>query len=476
MKYGFKKVAIYLLCALLSCSVVSSAYVKSVHAMEWVGGALAFEEALKWLLATLGIVGGVGLTHDYWNAHAVEFEDYCTQQNITDAEVTEWQLKLCQGILDKGSACWSAFKEWASTLVFGGSDIGDNVISENGANYLVNFSLDLLRSKYGLKQTSNITGTFNCRSFAFFVGQYGQVKPIFFFEDGSFDTLSFDNNYFYLSKDGSGIYSYQFQNSPWINTDNTVINSIGDNGGRGSFSNSFYTVYSNGLGTIKEAIFFNVNSIDVTFPYTVLSLDTVSDSDFTAIRDNVTSLDIISDTASDTEDKEVAIPMPGVADSDNEASATAYDDIVNGINEGTIPIEQGVIDIQELLRVLVYDEDTDIVFPTPDGEEGKDKDEVIQENIDNEAFTLAGLENVFPFCVPWDLYAFLGILEAEPIAPKFDFPFRDPKTKVDKLYTVDLAVFDDVAVVVRYGFDLMFIFGLALLTRSLIGAGSSGGE
>lgn len=42
------------------------------------------------------------------------------------------------------------------------------------------------------------------------------------------------------------------------------------------------------------------------------------------------------------------------------------------------------------------------------------------------------------------------------------------------LYTIDLSPFNPVAEVVRYGFDFIFIVGLALVTRKMIGAG--GGE
>lgn len=87
------------------------------------GGALAFEEAIKWLLASVGIISAGGMTADYWEIHGQEFEDYCSQQNITDAEVADWQLKLCEGILDKGSECWQAFKDWASTLTGSSSGV-----------------------------------------------------------------------------------------------------------------------------------------------------------------------------------------------------------------------------------------------------------------------------------------------------------------------------------------------------------------
>ena len=71
-----------------------------------------FEEALKWTLAVLGITATAGMTDAYWEEYGDDFVDYATQNGATQTEVAEWQMKLCEGILDKGSQVWTKFKAW----------------------------------------------------------------------------------------------------------------------------------------------------------------------------------------------------------------------------------------------------------------------------------------------------------------------------------------------------------------------------
>lgn len=83
-------------------------------------------------------------------------------------------------------------------------------------------------------------------------------------------------------------------------------------------------------------------------------------------------------------------------------------------------------------------------------------------------YTIADLKSLFPFCIPFDLIDFLGVLSAEPEAPKFIWTFpgvsRYGIPEVDVV--IDLSVFNTVASIVRTLETLGFIVGLALITRS----------
>ena len=79
----------------------------------------------------------------------------------------------------------------------------------------------------------------------------------------------------------------------------------------------------------------------------------------------------------------------------------------------------------------------------------------------------ADWKSVFPFCVPFDLIDFLGILAAEPEAPKFTWRFYAPPV-VDEEIEIDLSVFDTVASIMRTMELLAFCVGLILLTRNII--------
>lgn len=79
----------------------------------------------------------------------------------------------------------------------------------------------------------------------------------------------------------------------------------------------------------------------------------------------------------------------------------------------------------------------------------------------------ADWKSIFPFCVPFDLIDFLGILAAEPEAPKFTWRFYAPPV-VDQEIEIDLSPWDGVAQVVRTMELLAFCVGLILLTRNII--------
>lgn len=79
----------------------------------------------------------------------------------------------------------------------------------------------------------------------------------------------------------------------------------------------------------------------------------------------------------------------------------------------------------------------------------------------------ADWKNVFPFCIPFDLIDFLGILAAEPEAPVIRWRFYVPKV-VDQEIVIDLSPWDGVAQIVRTMELLAFCVGLILLTRNII--------
>lgn len=99
------------------------------------------------------------------------------------------------------------------------------------------------------------------------------------------------------------------------------------------------------------------------------------------------------------------------------------------------------------------------------------KPDVTQEEIDEalEGVTTIDLRSVFPFCIPFDIYNIILIFDTgeNRRAPHITFVFPLTEWEID----VDLAVFDPVAGILRVLELILFIIGLAVATRSLIGAG-----
>ena len=78
----------------------------------------------------------------------------------------------------------------------------------------------------------------------------------------------------------------------------------------------------------------------------------------------------------------------------------------------------------------------------------------------------ASLTDLFPFCIPKDIYDLVTVFNAEPEAPHFvfdvPFPYMEEPWHID----IDFAVWDSVALVLRRLELLLFVVGLAMATRN----------
>lgn len=79
--------------------------------------------------------------------------------------------------------------------------------------------------------------------------------------------------------------------------------------------------------------------------------------------------------------------------------------------------------------------------------------------------TTEGLQNVFPFCIPFDIYNMVTGLTAARSAPSLHVPVGD-----GQYLDVDLSDYETAASILRALELIAFIVGLAVATRSLIGA------
>lgn len=77
------------------------------------------------------------------------------------------------------------------------------------------------------------------------------------------------------------------------------------------------------------------------------------------------------------------------------------------------------------------------------------------------------LSNVFPFCIPFDLYDFLTCLNADPVAPVIQWELALPGGGSYPI-ELDLSPFDSVAQLLRRLQLLLFCVALAIKTRDLI--------
>lgn len=86
---------------------------------------------------------------------------------------------------------------------------------------------------------------------------------------------------------------------------------------------------------------------------------------------------------------------------------------------------------------------------------------------DHNVFALADLSKFFPFCIPFDLYDFFTLLNAEPVAPVLSWEIKDLAGQTYSL-DVDLSQWDSVALLFRRLQLFLFITGLAAASRKFI--------
>lgn len=160
---------------------------------------------------------------------------------------------------------------------------------------------------------------------------------------------------------------------------------------------------------------------------------------------------------------------------------------------GIISIEQGIKDIKELLENSTpnvtaegtnTDDDKPPTIPVvpiggsaniggsvnPNGDfefkmpELGDLDPDPQSLPEN--FKIPNLIRKFPFCLPYDLYNLLNLLDTEPQAPRFQATITLPLFN----YTLDynLSYFDGVMVYVRNFMLALYVIGLIFITKNLI--------
>ena len=78
------------------------------------------------------------------------------------------------------------------------------------------------------------------------------------------------------------------------------------------------------------------------------------------------------------------------------------------------------------------------------------------------------LTELFPFCIPFDIFDLLSALRADPVAPVFELELDFGVTKAP--ITVDLSGWSDLASIIRILEVGLFCLDLALGTKELIGS------
>lgn len=445
MKCKKQFIALFMAISVVFC-VGSETYIKA-DALEWAIPSITAGEAIKWLLGLLGVtVAGAALADTDYEQLAENYSTYAHNQGLTAVETGKFWEDIIDGSLDTGSRAWTTFKEWVQTLP---SKITANlnsytidefssslgVVLNNPNNY------DLSNFKFSTIYTTSLPDTNKATRFNLYNTSSVSITGYLNL------TYTIDVSLQKISENVYNIVNVTRYDSPHTR----ALSNSGSNG--------YIWIASYLLSSLTSTI--SIPSFE--FPFSSDSLA------FNKYMDNVNDIALILSSAiSDAIPDVIPLPWDEVAGT-AEGINDKINELIEKVNEGVLSLEDYMVAIQAILGVIAFDTTNDLVIPSnPDLPDETIQDK-IQDNVNNNGFVLTGLENFFPFCIPFDIYSFITILVAEPVAPVINWHIYNPVTKSDNIITLDFSVWEPIVILFRYIFDFLFIIGLAMIARSLIG-------
>ena len=469
------------------------------------GIVISSETALAYALGVLGFTAASVAIYDnrdsliaFCNDVKKDFIDFCAKSeewaSVTSAKIEYWLEGIGTGVLDKADEVWSAFKDYCVNLKESKDALADSsdvpsIAPDVTALNLSESHIKELYSKYsGNVVNYNLSALSVHSSRSYTVDMFSSLgmysKELFHTEsDNTFYVLVRFNDrnhcWFALSK--------SFDSSNALETCPYIFFADSSLSGTYSFSSLFGTAikwFRNHSGSTNEECDTYISNCSLHSYKTRTDLMINVDAPFLSgewyypVYGYLLSQYIFG---------ELDFPKPG--SEEDLANDVVIDGSINDVIErdgsldnvdvvnpsdvksDAVPVDVEGITMEDIAQpfpddtVKTIDTSTDTVLPdnTPVDELPKDKD--VSE------FTIANLQKVFPFCIPWDLYRLYSTLLADAQAPKFvwKFPVVNDSGKLSyKELEIDLKDFDGVAKIVRTMELLAFMIFLTLKTRDLV--------
>lgn len=460
------------LCLALSLYIVAGSATNSyASASAIIGGGVAVgvEYAFAWLLGAVGLTAASVAVYENadsikaWGAQQnrefcqwvqANADAYNEWADVTEDKINDWCDDLAKGTLRKGSSVWNAFKAWASSIyvrsmnppVFEGylemseltQYIDENLYWGNPPYNLPKYILSRMATdKYW--QISSTNGSAKNWTYNFWDSEM---------------TLIYNIGYSYVSLSMPTPAKYGYLNFT-LGDDNSVRGHTFE-GKSSTIIQDSYNYYGYWFSpSISIQIGQDSYSPDLSgeeeYSY-VGGASNVFDRDGTL--DNV---DLVG-VGSDADAKDIPVVWPG-----NDALVDILAGLAAGAESWSQVLEDaGVVPVDRAGDTVMDDEGvTDepiagVIPPLPPSVPSELKD-----------YTVDGLSDLFPFCLPFDLIDFLGVLAADPEAPCFTWTFYYPSLDGMKSYDfeIDLSPFNSVAQLLRDMECILFVVGLILITR-----------
>lgn len=466
----FKKCfsALFLSC-FLAFGNISGCYLE-VQAFEWTAPEtfLPFDGALPYLMGLLGVFPKDKSTFnpEQWK------DDYIADLESQGFDVSEksdfgeWVENISKGALDQSSVYWEKFKEWLTKQLTATS--GDSVVSGE-LSAIVNSIPNLSNINYS---PSSISSDVIESSFGYYYvdRSSGQIE-INIWSNQNLNDISF-------TKTSTGFKVYYDYSNFAVNYRKAFnINRLEKDTRYSSLVNNTSISYNSSVTDNCDCYFFGVpaemlQDFSNFHVWNIMSSNPSQDIFVSLDPSIIDSLSLaLSSAISDAIPGVIPLPWDNVGANEDELE-DEYDAILEGIQAGSLDIPDAMEKLQDLLGLLTVS-DTGKIYPENPDKPDETLQDKAEENQANGGFVLSGLEKVFPFCIPFDLYAFMTLLVAEPVAPVINWPIYNPISGNNEIITIDFSTWQSVVVLFRYIFDFLFIIGLLLMARALIGGGDS---
>lgn len=472
---------------------------------EWVAGlgiSAGRLVAFAFVLTLLGFVVENGISNAWENREEYlsyltnlkeDFTSWCAESkewcSIKANDFDMWLDMVVQGTLDKSSDCWQAIKDYCVDLknridnVNTSTDDG-NVIKVEGVNEWLDAQLSsgISGKQYRSVKGKQLTQSFDYKYLAnwgdsFYISEKTQLVSLKFINQNvllainpSWDaTMESD----FLSNCGFSSYTLDYAKDVYSFDGIDGIPAFSGMWAWGTAGGEVITDENVITYELDYSLYETLMPREIYVPV-LLSLATglVNGYDDWAIE--IPKDDGITDEVA--QGLTVAGGTSGVIERDG--SLDNVDVVgVSGAKDDVVPIDWDNVSVEDLSEPYPYDDiktvdlvdgvivgtDTPIdeVVPPTDGADTPS---------DRNKYTLSGLTELFPFCIPFDLVMLFQTLKADAVAPCFKWKFVyyvDGEKKTEEI-VLDLSKFNKVAEILRMMELLAFMIALTLKTRDLI--------
>ena len=303
---------------------------------------------------------------------------------------------------------------------------------------------------------------------------------------GDISIISGENIFLGLGVAGSSFCARFFSESPfkvqyrfYFGDDPRILVTQSNNGIRNGVYYSNHSTYNQANNITAVTPVFNESMLDLVTNGLDISGGGVADNTFTGSRDDWASgSNVLDPVAGQTTIINPNITIPTTADKDLTIDVQEYLEAIQKVLDKLQDITIPAVDDTDGIPTEIDIPDETVIDPTIEKEEDTDiPDPDDTTPVINDEDTPVGpaaveplkfdLRNIFPFCIPFDVRDMISMLSAEPEAPRYHVTWEIPWINENLEFTVDLSEFDDVAAICRKMELLLFVVGLAVVTRSM---------